>query len=159
MWPSINFHYNLWRPRLAPNPLVLSVTGGNFPFLTARKKPADVGSPDHCWPRLDQFHTGTLLWVFFSFFSSFFFFLLMAEKSHKCFSNLSTPVALQVLVSYCQPGPSKACPSPQRTGTASLAWWGGGVRSGARGSQNLFPNESRGGHCCLPYCLVAGQLF
>lgn len=132
MWPSINFHYNLWRPRLAPNPLVLSVTGGNFSFLTARKKPADVGSPDHCGPRLYQFHTGTLLFEFS--FLSFFFSLLMAEVSHKCFSNISTPVALPVLVSSCQPGPSKACQSPQRTGTASLAWWGVGVRSGAHGS-------------------------
>lgn len=72
MWPSINFHYNLWRPRLAPNPLVLSVTGRNFSFLTARKKPADVGSPDHCGPRLYQFHNGTLLFEF-SFLSFFFF--------------------------------------------------------------------------------------
>lgn len=39
---SINFHRNLPRPRRAPDPLLLSVTGGNFPFLPARKKPADV---------------------------------------------------------------------------------------------------------------------
>ena len=57
---SISFHRNLPRPRRAPDPLLLSVTGGNFPFLPARKKPADVRSlalgarprPDRCGPGL-----------------------------------------------------------------------------------------------------------
>lgn len=86
MWPSINFHYNLWRPRLAPNPLVLSVTEGNFSFLTARKKPADLGSPDHCEPRLYHFHTRTLLFEFsFLSFFLFLFFLLTAERKSQMF--------------------------------------------------------------------------
>ena len=62
---SINFHCNLRRPRRAPDPLLLSVTGGNFPFLPARKKPADVRTSapgarlrlDRCGPGLHQCHS------------------------------------------------------------------------------------------------------
>lgn len=156
MWPSINFHYNLWRPRLAPNPLVLSVTGGNFPFLTARKKPADVGSPDHCQPRFYQFHTwNSAIWVFFSFFfplhdrkkSQMFF-----QPQHPCY-----PPSFGFLLP--EPGPSKACSHLREL---ALPPWPGEVREWGvvlTGSQSLFPNESRGGHCCLPYNLVAGQPF
>lgn len=142
MWPSINFHYNLWRPRLAPNPLVLSVTGGNFPFLTARKKPADVGSPDHCQPRFYQFHTrNSAIWVFFSF---FLFPPSWQKKVSNVFPTSAPLLPSQFWFLIARAWPFKGLQSPQGTGTASLAWWGRGVRGGAHGiSESVSKWEQR----------------